>query len=262
MSLTAEQQSYFSPVSVVNQGGKFPAIIVCEHASNFVPDIYGDLGLAEEELQSHIAWDPGAREVSDHLSRLLDSPLVRGEVSRLVYDCNRPPEASDAMPVKSETTVIKGNDKLGELQRQARIEQIYLPFSECLAAAISGMSNPSVLITIHSFTPVYHGMQRDVEIGILHDTDSRLADVMLLLANRHTDLIVRRNEPYGPQDGVMHTLREHGIANQLLNVMIEIRNDLIVTDQQSEAIAKMLHGLLLDALGKFESSSEWRGRAQ
>lgn len=262
MSLAAENENNFPSVTLMNGEGSFPALVVCEHASNHIPDNYGDLGLTKEELQSHIAWDPGAADVALHLSNLLDAPFVRGEVSRLVYDCNRPPDAVDAMPVKSESSEIKGNEILDELQRQARIRQVYMPFKECVENAVSGFSQPPVLITIHSFTPVFQGQTRDVEFGILHDSDARLADVLLLLANLHTDLNVRRNEPYGPQDGVTHTLREHGVANQLLNVMIEIRNDLIATSEQSTAIAKMLQGLLLDGLGKLEAPHEWRERAQ
>ena len=101
MSLAAENENNFSPVSLINEEGRFPALIVCEHASSHIPDIYGDLGLNNEALRSHIAWDPGAGEVAIHLSKLLDAPYVRGEISRLVYDCNRPPEAVDAMPARS-----------------------------------------------------------------------------------------------------------------------------------------------------------------
>ena len=97
-----------------------------------------------------------------------------------------------------------------------------------------------VLVTVHSFTPVYYGKRRLLDIGLLHDSDTRLADAMLENATAHTDLKVERNAPYGPQDGVTHTLKEHAIPAGLPNVMIEIRNDLIATEEDQAAMAELL----------------------
>jgi predicted N-formylglutamate amidohydrolase len=93
---------------------------------------------------------------------------------------------------------------------------------------------PIVLVTVHSFTPVYFGQPRDGALGILHDDDPRLADAMLKAASAAGLEGVRRNYPYGPQDGVTHTLRKHGLTRQIANVMLEIRNDLI-TDADGQA---------------------------
>lgn len=105
-----------------------------------------------------------------------------------------------------------------------------------------------VLVTIHTFTPVYHGKPRAVELGILHDRDSRLADVLLAAAEEHSSLKVERNEPYGPQDGVMHTLQKHALPLQLLNVMIEIRNDLVCREEDRKAVGAQLVAMLQAAL--------------
>lgn len=261
MSLHEEFQTNISSVSSFNNEGSFPAIIICEHASNFIPTQFENLGLPAEILNCHVAWDPGADEVAHHLSNLLDAPYVKGEVSRLVYDCNRPPEASDAMPEKSEIYEILGNKNLSKDERTQRIEQVYLPFRNHIRDLIKGSKAIEALITIHSFTPTYNGKTREVEIGILHDEDTRLADVMLSLADKHTQLITMRNEPYGPQHGVTHTLREHGISNNLLNVMIEIRNDLLTSSEQCETVAKMLHELLLDSFAFLDKKTEKKRQA-
>ena len=244
----------FEAVSLINAGQQFSSVLVCEHASNHIPDMFEQLGISSEVATSHVAWDPGAFEVSRRLAELMNAPLVKGEVSRLVYDCNRPPQAADAIPEKSEVFEIPGNLDLDDIDRDLRVVRVYLPFRQCIADTIAQSEQLQALITIHSFTPVYNGEHREVEIGILHDTDARLADEMLQLAPSHTDLIVRRNEPYGPQHGVTHTLKEHALSNNLLNVMIEIRNDLIATSEQCQRIADMLHGLLLEALGKQEQA--------
>lgn len=239
------------PVSVVNPSGKGRILLVCEHASRRLPQSLGTLGLSDEALRAHIAWDPGALAVATRMSGSLDATLVHQNFSRLAYDCNRPPEAADAMPPKSEIYDIPGNAGIPANQRAARIDEIYVPWRDRLAGVISdriGRGQPTVLVTIHSFTPVYKGVRRDVEVGILHDSDSRLADAMLEAAGSEALFDVRRNEPYGPEDGVTHTLKEHGLANGLLNVMIEVRNDLIADQKGQETMADFLTGLIKKSL--------------
>ena len=119
---------------LVNETGASPYVLVCEHASNRVPKQLGNLGLSAEDLQRHIAWDIGAEGVSRLLSRLLDAPLVLQRYSRLAYDCNRPPDSAGAMPEMSETTPIPGNKDLSAADKLARVEAIYRPFHERLAA--------------------------------------------------------------------------------------------------------------------------------
>lgn len=239
-----------APVEVLNSTARGPVLLVCEHASKFFPPQFGSLGLTEDTLQSHIAWDPGALAVAKNMSGLLDAKLVAGTVSRLIYDCNRPPEAEGAMSVQSEVFAVPGNVDLTDQQRQMRVDQIYCPFTKVLDDTISQAASPPVLVTIHSFTKNYMGADRAVEVGILHDTDSRLADAMLALAPAYMGLRVERNQPYGPEDGVTHTLRLHGLPNGLMNVMIEVRNDLLISEAAQKDIAAMLSSLIDAALAK------------
>ena len=233
---------------VVNRDGVSPVIVVCEHASCFIPPELNSLGLDAETLNSHIAWDPGAFAVAEGISKRLDAVLVASQVSRLVYDCNRPPGADGAVPARSEIFDIPGNRNLGQAERDIRIAQVYEPFRASLASIIAAANSPAVIVTIHSFTPIYNGKAREVELGILHDTDSRLADAMLGNTHWHTTLDVRRNEPYGPEDGVTHTLRENAVRAGLHNVMIEIRNDLITTPREHDAMAATLSGWIISGL--------------
>ncbi|WP_404363262.1 N-formylglutamate amidohydrolase [Marinobacter sp.] len=239
------------PARLLNGNADSSLLLVCEHASNYIPPQFNDLGIDSALQSSHIAWDPGALAVANLLSKSLNAPVVASAVSRLVYDCNRPPEAEDAIPTRSEIYDIPGNVSLTHGQRTDRMQDFYLPFESLLANTLAGMpSRPSapVLVTVHSFTPVYNGQRRTTEIGVLHDTDSRLADALLKLAPRHSSLIFRRNNPYGPSDGVTHTLKRHGVRNGLMNVMVEIRNDLITTADDQRRMADMIAGLLVDAL--------------
>ncbi len=239
MSWGTHDSSYGNAVSVLPAPLASPMLLVCEHASNFIPQRLDFLGLSEEERASHIAWDPGALGVATRLAEHLEAPLVAGKISRLVYDCNRPETAPDAIPARSEVYDIPGNQSLTAEERATRIEQVYVPFRNRLSEEISQRSNLKLVVTIHSFTPVFRGHQRDVAIGILHGKDDRFAREMMTHAPK-VDHIVQLNAPYGPEDGVMHTLDQHGVENGLLNVMIEIRNDLIANGHSESVMAGLL----------------------
>ncbi|MFQ5438590.1 MAG: N-formylglutamate amidohydrolase [Paracoccaceae bacterium] len=234
---------------IANATGRAPILLVCEHASNRFPEAFGTLGLSADARQSHIAWDPGALGVALRVAEHLDAPLVHATVSRLVYDCNRPPEAADAVPSRSENSDIPGNAGLSTDERDQRVRKVYTPFHAALGAAISRY-DPQAIITIHSFTPRWFGALRSTEIGVLHDRDRRLADALLEQAGSFADHRVMRNDPYGPQDGVTHTLREHAVKRGLLNAMMEIRNDLIPDQGTQAAIGTMLAGWISQGFDK------------
>ncbi|OWO96133.1 N-formylglutamate amidohydrolase [Rhizobium esperanzae] len=231
--------------------GHSPVLLVCEHASKTLPARFGDLGLPSEALSSHIAWDPGALAVARGISQAVDATLVYQRFSRLIYDCNRPPSSPSAMPETSEIYAIPGNKDLSAEERLARTDSLYVPFHDAIRGLIRdrrARGQDTVIVTMHSFTPVYHGRQRAVELGILHDEDSRLADRMLDAAADAPLYRIERNQPYGPEDGVTHTLILHGLSNGLRNVMIEVRNDLITDDGGQRVMADYLTGLLQHSL--------------
>ena len=232
-------------VNVHNEKAAHPIILVCEHASAFIPPQYNQLGLSSEASISHIAWDPGASAVAHHLANAFNAVLIESAISRLVYDCNRPPDAISAIPTRSEIYDIPGNVDLSIAERENRINTYYRPFESMLTNAIAQHPGQAVILTIHSFTPVFNGQKRDVEIGVLHDTDSRLANAIVANANGFN---IQLNQPYAPEDGVTHTLKVHGIQNKLLNVMLEIRNDLISEAALQKKVASKIQQWLIQAL--------------
>ena len=242
-----------APAQVINENGKSPIVLVCEHASAHIPAVLDNLGLGQEDRTAHIAWDIGAEPMARLMSAQLDAPLIVQRYSRLVYDCNRPPENPSAWPEKSETTKIPGNVGLNAAQKSDRVEQIYKPFHQAVSDFLDqrqrGDIEP-VFVTIHSFTATYHGKFREVELGVLHDEDTRFADAML--EHAPDDYVARRNDPYGPEDGVTHTLNLHGGARSLKNVMLEVRNDLIASDAGQVIWAKRLAELLNKSLSLTE----------
>ncbi len=252
-------------VETINTNGAAPIVLVCEHASNFIPEYLDGLGISEDAASSHAAWDPGALAVAELLSAQLNAPLVVQRVSRLVYDCNRPPEAQSAMPVKSEIYEVPGNVALSEEQRQERVCKYYIPFQRELKKALllkQSQNQLPVVITIHSFTPIYNGEKRSVELGILHDNDTRFADELLAVLCLSDRYNIQRNEPYGPNHGVTHTLVTQAQSRGLLNVMIEVRNDLIADAEGQKELANLLGTAIMQALPKFTRETVVFGQEQ
>jgi predicted N-formylglutamate amidohydrolase len=215
------------PAHILNPNGASPIVLICEHASNALPKSLGTLGLSDEDLQRHIAYDIGAEGTSRILSKLLDAPLILQRYSRLAYDCNRPPEADGAMPEVSEIFEIPGNKNLLPSARLARTREIYRSFHRAIEDYLdqrAAEKRHTIVVTMHSFTPVYKGKSRDFDVGFLFDRDTWLAN---FLVKAFPTEKARLNEPYGPKDGVMHTTGLHAAPRGLKHVMIEIRNDLI-----------------------------------
>jgi predicted N-formylglutamate amidohydrolase len=239
-----------SPFLCVNADGRSPYVLVCEHASRVLPRRLGTLGLSEAERESHIAWDLGAEKVARLLSRLMDAPLLLQRYSRLAYDCNRPPEAADAIPEVSELTQVPGNRRLSAEDRLARMREIYRPFHDGVSLLLDRRAAGgarSLVVSIHSFTPVYKGKPRSVELGILHDRDTRLSAKLI---KSFPNIDARLNEPYGPKDGVLHTLNMHGFARGLEHAMIEVRNDLVSAERGQDEWAQRLSVPLIQAAAK------------
>ncbi len=217
---------------VSNARGSSPFVLVCDHASNRIPEQYGDLGLSPIERVSHIAWDPGALSVSRLLSEKLDAPLVQSTVSRLIIDCNRDLDAPDLIWTLSEKTRIAANENLHPGERDFRIDHYHRPYHasiETLLEARRHAGQETILVCMHSFTPVFHGVPRPWPIGLIHGRDQRFTRAVYdALKADDPSLNVGWNEPYAALKGVTLTLEKHGDARGLEAVMIEIRHDEIL----------------------------------
>lgn len=235
------------PAIAINSEGTSPYVLICEHAGNRLPKKLGTLGLAADDLTRHIAWDIGAAGMAEALAKLIDAPLIMQRYSRLAYDCNRPPESPAAVPEVSEVTAVPGNRNLSSADRLARITEVYRPFHRAIDDALdqrAAAGKMTILVTLHSFTPVYKGKAREVELGILHDRDMRLSS---LLIKSFPNVEARLNEPYGPKDGVLHLLNMHAAPRGLMHAMIEVRNDLIATERGQKEWAQRLSVPLIQA---------------
>lgn len=218
------------PIHEQNAAGHSPFLLICDHYGRLIPRALGDLGLPPSELARHVAWDIGIAGVAEHLSKHLDAHLVAQRYSRLVIDCNRPPHVASSIPRISEATTIPGNEGIAQAAAQMRRETIFDPYHRRIGEVIDrrlqkGM--PTLLVSLHSFTPVYAGIARPWHIGTLYHRDTHLAPRLLKLLRAEADLVAGDNEPYAVSDDTDYSIPVHGEARGLMNTGIEIRQDLI-----------------------------------
>jgi predicted N-formylglutamate amidohydrolase len=231
------------PVHEANAMGASPFLLTSDHYGRLLPRSLGDLGVAESELTRHIAWDIGIAGVADRLAEMLDAHLVAQHYSRLVIDCNRPPGAVSSIPVMSEATTIPRNEGISEHERNARRHEIFEPYHHRIDAVIDGRvhaKRPTVLVSLHSFTPVYAGVARPWHIGALYNRDTVLPRLLLKHLRAESDLVVGDNEPYAVNDLTDYTIPVHGEARGLINTGIEIRQDLIADQSGQQQWAERL----------------------
>ncbi len=237
------------PASLLNPQGRSTLLLVCDHASNAVPTVLGDLGVHERERARHIAWDIGAATVTRMLSRRFDAPAVLAGFSRLVIDCNRPPGDPTSIPEVSDGTLIPANRGLDEAAMVARIEEIFWPYHQAVSGMMVRMrcrSTLPVLVAVHSFTPVMAGFRRPWHIGVLWDRDPRIARPLLHHLRGRAELVVGDNEPYSGRE-VGFTMDTHAGCAGLPHVELEIRQDLLADETGCRRWADIV-GDALDAV--------------
>jgi predicted N-formylglutamate amidohydrolase len=242
------------PVAIERSEGRSRFFVTVDHGGRLLPRALGDLGLPERERERHIAWDIGAAGVARRLARMLDATVVRQIYSRLVCDCNRPPEAPDFAPARSENTEIPGNRNLAAAELAMRRAAVWQPYHDRIAALLDARAAAgrlTVLVAMHSFTPVYNGASRPWQVGLLYNRDRRLADgLRKALADERLEgqpLAVGDNEPYRLTDETDYTIPVHGERRGLLHIEIELRQDLIAEAVGQAAWAERMGRVLENA---------------
>ena len=239
-----------SPFRVLRPHGKAQFVLTADHAGRRIPKRLGMLGLTAADLDRHIAWDIGIAGVTEYLSELLDAPAVLQTYSRLVIDCNRTPGLPTSIPLISEATPIPGNQTLSPDDESARRIAIFEPYHAAIGQLLDARAaagQRTILVAMHSFTPVYLGQRRAVEIGILYNRDPSYPSILLDLLRSGGDLVVGDNEPYSVSDASDYGIPVHGERRGLPHAEIEIRQDLIETIAGQKNWAARMATLLTDA---------------
>jgi predicted N-formylglutamate amidohydrolase len=230
-----------------------PFLLTADHAGRLIPARLNQLGLAEPELSRHIAWDIGIAGVTAQLAAGLGAAAIYQIYSRLVVDCNRRPDVASAFPMVSEATVIPGNAALSDADKAVRTEEIFTPYHQEIRRMIAAYERTKpVYVAMHSFTPVYLGVARLMEVAVLYNRNPRLSKILADLLRAEPGLVVAENEPYRVSDETDYGVPVHAEANGLDYVEIEIRQDLIADAAGQARWAGLLTRLLPVALEKLQ----------
>ncbi|WP_372018854.1 N-formylglutamate amidohydrolase [Pseudoxanthomonas sp. 10H] len=239
-----------APFELLNPDGASTWLFVVDHAGQAIPRALGDLGLPPGEIDRHIGWDIGIAGVARRLAANLDAWTVLQAYSRLVIDCNRPLDSPTLVVERSDGTAVPRNAALEAAARQARVREIFAPYHACIAQALDrrqAAARPTLLVTLHSFTPAMGGIARPWHCGVLYHRDSRLAHALRDALLAEGDLVVGDNQPYAVSDTSDYAIPVHGEQRGLPHVELEIRQDLIADDagQQlwAQRLARLLHAL-------------------
>ncbi len=220
-----------------------PFVFTCEHASADVPSEYDRLGLEPAHLADHVAWDIGAAALAGRLAAAFAAPLVESGCSRLVVDCNRDLRDHDLIVAETHGVVVPGNRELDAGARADRVARWHRPYHDAVDGVLGERGAPTILVSVHSFTPELRGKRRELEVGVLYDDHVPLADA-LADAIAATGLVVRHNEPYSGLDGLIYSARMHGMRHGLRYVELEVNNGLLRAAAGVEAVADKVSGAL------------------
>ncbi|MFP4328241.1 MAG: N-formylglutamate amidohydrolase [Paracoccaceae bacterium] len=245
----------YHPYHILGAARQSRWLITCDHAASTVPAEIGGgtLGLPDSEMSRHIAYDVGAAGLTAHLAELLDAPAILSNFSRLVIDPNRGEDDPTLVMKLYDGTIIPGNRHADAADVERRLEACYRPYHTALAQ-LAARRDDTVICAVHTYTPQLRGRPpRPWHVGILHAHDRRLADPLIARLSAEPDLCVGRNEPYGghlPGDSISR----HALAEGRLNVLVELRNDLVATAGQQRAWAERLAPHLVAALAAADAA--------
>ncbi|EJF91772.1 N-formylglutamate amidohydrolase [Bartonella tamiae] len=236
--------SSFFKLSGNNHSG---LILLADHASNHLPQTYGTLGLFDHDLQRHIAYDIGIKALTHALSARLKVPAILSNFSRLLIDPNRGLQDPTLITQLSDGAVIPGNYPMNDFERQKRIKDFYNPYDQAIKQTITEVEKETkkspMVVSLHSFTPIWRGTPRPWQIGLLWDTDDRVFSPLYDGLQKFKDLTIGNNQPY---DGALKgdTMNRHCTENGIAHILIEIRQDLLETDAAIEKWVDNLAPLL------------------
>ena len=236
-----------APLELLNPQGRSPWVLVADHAGQAIPRALGDLGLAPGEIDRHIGWDIGIAGVARALAGLLDAWTILQPYSRLVIDCNRPPDSPTSIVEASDGAAVPANLGLDPAARSARQREIFQPYHDCITQALdqrAAAGRPTLLATLHSFTPSMAGIDRPWHCGVLYHRHTALPHAMLQALRNEGDLVVGDNQPYAVTATSDYAIPVHGEARGLPHVELEIRQDLIADAAGQQAWARRLARIL------------------
>jgi predicted N-formylglutamate amidohydrolase len=244
------------PYRSIDGDARTGLLILCDHAENIIPPAHDRLGLKEQDLHRHIAYDLGAAAVAERLAEMLGAPAILSRFSRLLIDPNRGLDDPTLVMQVTDGLVVPGNVGLDAEALQSRIDTYYSPYHQAIERAVDsaiGLGKPPVIVSVHSFTQAWKGVARPWTVGVLWDQDPRLALPLLAALRAIPGIAVGDNAPYSGQlKG--DTLYRHGTGRGLAHALIELRQDLILGPEGQAEWAMRLAEVLRTVLDAGEAA--------
>ena len=238
------------PYRTIEGDVRLGLLILCDHAQNHIPEGYHDLGLRHEDLHRHMALDLGAEGVAEMLATMLGAPAVLSRFSRLLIDPNRGLDDPTLIMQLSDGLMVPGNVGLSAEQVEDRLDRFYRPYHAAIERAVDAgiaAGKPPAILSIHSFTQAWRGVPRPWAASVLWDKDPRLPLPLIRALRTIPDVMVGDNVPYSGQlKG--DTLYRHATARGLAHALVEVRQDLILSEEGQGIWAAHLARTITDVL--------------
>ncbi len=246
------------PFEILNVKSEKPLILICDHASNYVPPEYNDLGLNKDQLNQHIGWDIGAANLTRKISKIINATAILCGTSRLIIDANRSPADKSCIPTISDNIVIPINKNISKIDRLDRIKKFFWPYHNAISTVIRNYKEQSeypknipLIFSIHTFAPVISSQkenERPWHAGVLWNRDPRVSYPLIKLLKNHPEkFVIGDNEPYSGQE-YYYSLDFHAGNDGLPHCAIEVRQDLVKTTIGSDCWAKIISNSLVEIL--------------
>lgn len=235
-------EAYETWVPELSQRGDAPVVLSCEHASQRMPEGYAWHPEDEHLRGTHWAFDLGVRELTLELALHIGAPAVLSRYSRLLVDPNRSLSSETLFRTTAEGRPVRMNANLSEEDKAERLERLYHPYHRAVSRAVEETVSAPVVFAIHSFTPLYEGDPRPMEVAVLFDKADDLAH-RLGRDMEAGGLKVAYNAPYSGKAGMMHAVERHATEFGREAVELEVRQDLVVDLEFRKKLVPILAGL-------------------
>ena len=237
-----------APCIVCNEGSENTLFFICDHAGRRIPERLFGLGLPPEAMERHVAWDVGAGALTLLLAGRLGATAVLQAYSRLVIDCNRPPGHAESIVAKADGAAVPGNEALTAADAARRRAEVFDPYHRAIAEALDARAGrATIVVSVHSFTPVLGEGARPWHAGVLHDGRSPFSTRVLRDLQGRAGLVVGDNQPYALEPETDYSVPVHAQGRRLDYLELEVRQDLIADAEGQAAWADLLSEVLAAA---------------
>ena len=221
------------------EGASAPVVLTCEHASQRMPEGFEWLAADRHLRGTHWAFDLGARAITLWLAAHTGAPAVLSRFSRLIVDPNRGLDSDTLFRTRAEGHPVTMNGDLSDAEREARLERFYHPYHRAVSEVVRDTPSAPVIFAIHTFTPLYEGDPRAMEVAVLFDQADDLAQ-RLGQDMEDAGLKVAYNDPYSGKAGMMYAVERHALEYGREAVELEVRQDLSVDPEFRRKLVPIL----------------------